>query len=104
MAEAEASFNTDIDVISEEFRKSILSKKAPSTTKSGPDAPKLYDPIPRTLTVGEDPGAPLLTICRPATFPCRACIAEPDGVFTISSVLTVVMAEVRSLTLISPYP
>src|SRR5690625_6154149 len=78
-----ASFNTTIDSISAEFREAISpSYGSPSTTYSGL-VPALIEPTPRTRTVAEVPGCPLLFItCTPATAPDKELVTLETCLFS----------------------
>ena len=72
----------------------------PSTTYNGVELAN--EPLPRILTVGPDPGAPLFIIFTPGTFPCNAVIGEEAGVDVSSEPLITLIGEVRSLAFADP--
>ncbi|MBA7705549.1 hypothetical protein ES703_114380 [subsurface metagenome] len=83
--------------------KSILATRIPSTMYKGSELKLL--PVPRTLTVNEEPGAPEFCIMvTPAVLPCKACSTRVGAIETISSLSTLAMAPVTRLFFFIPYP
>ena len=95
MAVAEASLSTCTLSMSFVFRKLMSPTIIPSTTKSGSESFSV--PMPRTLTVIPEPGAPeKLVTSTPATCPCRAWAkVDADSLLT-SFMSTTEMAPVTS--------
>ena len=54
------------------------------------------EPAPRILTVGPEPGVPLLITFTPATLPCIAVIGDVEGTELISADLITVIGDVKS--------
>ena len=72
----------------------------PSTTYKG----LLFEnePVPRTRTVGPEPGTPLFTTFTPATLPCMAAMGDDEGVLSSWSPFTTAIGLVKSFTLAEP--
>ena len=64
----------------------------------------LMEFVPRIRISGSDPARPELTICTPATFPCREDSGFIAGLLANSSPLILVIEPVKSLFFALPYP
>ena len=95
IARDDGSFRISIDSMSSGFRKLMLSLNNPSTMYSG--LYPLMEFVPRIRISGSDPARPELTICTPATFPCREDSGFIAGLLANSSPLILVIEPVKSL-------
>ena len=88
-----ASFNTDMDLISDWFKKETSLVGTPSITYKTSFLPSVPSPLTRNLI--PSPGAPVLAATNtPATCPCSAWATSTTLVFAKSPTSTVLTAPV----------
>src|SRR5687768_9629556 len=100
MAAALASFNTSSDSMSLGLMLFISLVGNPSITYKG--FALLTVPTPRTRTIGDEPGDPLLVTVTPATLPCNAWPIFTTGCIAICSEDTDEIAPVTEVLFCVP--